>query len=99
MWSKMYWMIGTAVVTMPEGMVKGPERVLPKKSVFKVAGSSLGGNDGAPVQRLVGPHEYNALRLASLSKAPPDGLPTKVLLLDVTAVKDSAITSANKPRT
>jgi hypothetical protein len=42
MWSKMYWMMGVAVVTIPEGMVKGPERVLPKKSVFKGAGSGIG---------------------------------------------------------
>ena len=42
MWSKMYWMIGVAVVTIPEGMVKGPERLLPKKSVFKVGGSGWG---------------------------------------------------------
>ena len=35
----MYCMIGTAVVTMPEGMVKGPERVLPKNSVLKITGS------------------------------------------------------------
>jgi hypothetical protein len=41
-WSKIYWIIGVAVVTIPEGMVKGPERVLPKKSVFKVAGSGWG---------------------------------------------------------
>jgi len=42
MWSKMYWMIGVAVVTIPEGIVKGPDRVLPKNSVVKVAGSSFG---------------------------------------------------------
>jgi hypothetical protein len=42
MWSKMYWMIGVAVVTIPDGMVKGPERVLLKKSMFKVAGSGFG---------------------------------------------------------
>ena len=35
MWSKTYCMIGTAVVTIPEGMVKGPERVLPRNSILK----------------------------------------------------------------
>jgi hypothetical protein len=34
-------MMGVAVVTMPEGMVKGPERILPKNSVFKVADSRV----------------------------------------------------------
>jgi hypothetical protein len=29
------------VVTMPDGMVKGPDRVFPKNSVFKVAGSRM----------------------------------------------------------
>ena len=27
-----YWMIGVAVATIPEGMVKGPEITLPKNS-------------------------------------------------------------------
>jgi hypothetical protein len=40
-WSKIYWMMGVAVETIPEGMVKGPERFLPKKSVFKGAGSGF----------------------------------------------------------
>ena len=35
-------MIGTAVVTMPDGMVKGPERVLPRKSVVTFACSEPG---------------------------------------------------------
>jgi hypothetical protein len=40
-------MIDVAVVTMPDGIVKGPERDLPKKSVVKAAGSeSGGGRDG-----------------------------------------------------
>jgi hypothetical protein len=30
-------MIGVAVVTIPEGMVNGPDRVLPKNSMFKFA--------------------------------------------------------------
>jgi len=29
------------VVTMPEGIVNGPDRVLPKNSVFKAADSSV----------------------------------------------------------
>jgi hypothetical protein len=37
----MYWMMGTAVVTIPDGTVKGPERVLPRNSVFKWARSKL----------------------------------------------------------
>jgi hypothetical protein len=34
-------MIDVAVVTTPEGTVKGPERVLPRNSVFKMARSKL----------------------------------------------------------
>jgi hypothetical protein len=30
-----------AVVTIPEGIVNGPERVLPRKSVFKIVCSKL----------------------------------------------------------
>jgi hypothetical protein len=33
--------IGLAVETIPEGMVKGPDRDLPKNSVFKVLASQL----------------------------------------------------------
>ena len=39
----MYWIIGVAVVTIPEGMVNGPERVVPKSSVFKAVSSSYVG--------------------------------------------------------
>lgn len=34
-------MIEVAVVTTPEGTVNGPERVLPRNSVFKMARSKL----------------------------------------------------------
>jgi hypothetical protein len=37
----MYWIIGVAVETIPDGIVKGPDRVLPKNSVFKWAGSRV----------------------------------------------------------
>ena len=37
MWSNTYWMMGTAVVTIPEGTVNGPDRDLPKNSIVKVA--------------------------------------------------------------
>jgi len=37
MWS----IIGLAVETIPDGMVKGPDRDLPKNSVFKVDASQL----------------------------------------------------------
>ena len=33
-----YSMIGTAVATIPEGIVKGPEMVLPRKSVVSTGG-------------------------------------------------------------
>ena len=33
--------MGVAVVTMPEGIVNGPDRVFPKNSVFKIAGSRV----------------------------------------------------------
>jgi hypothetical protein len=36
--SKNAWIMGAEQVTIPEGMVKGPERVLPRNSVFKLAG-------------------------------------------------------------
>jgi hypothetical protein len=35
-WSNTYWMIGVAVVTMPEGIVKGPDRFLPRNEFFKM---------------------------------------------------------------
>jgi hypothetical protein len=37
-------MMGVAVVTMPEGMVNGPDSVLPKNSMFKIAGSRADGS-------------------------------------------------------
>ncbi len=40
-----YWMIDGAVVTMPEGIVKGPDRVFEKNSVLKFV--SRGVHDGA----------------------------------------------------
>ena len=38
----MYSIMGVAVVTMPYGMVNGPERLFPKNSVFNVESSRVG---------------------------------------------------------
>ena len=45
-WSKTYWMMGVAVVTIPEGIVKGPERVLPKSQCSNSRAQGRGGSVG-----------------------------------------------------
>ena len=59
-----YSMIGNAVATIPEGMVNGPEMVLPRKSVLK---------GGGLVDNMLGPRFY--LLGSAVSNLPSTSVP------------------------